>query len=108
HTRRIFHVPQALVDIYQQPSGHVNLNHHAVWQASEATLRDFGADYSEAARKVFRDKARLRFCTFERGHFREMLGMCVSLIQERGTRDSRLILNCFLWKLPCMRRWLVH
>jgi len=105
---RVFHVPEALVQIYQQPSGHVNLNALAVWRACEATLRDFGTAYSEVARQIFRARARLRFCTLESGHYREILTLCLALVRQQGMCDWRLILNCFLCKIPWLRRWLVH
>jgi hypothetical protein len=106
--RRVFHVPQGLVEVYQQETGHVNLNAQAVWRACEVTLREFGERYSETACRVFHDRARLRLSTLERGHLREMLAICADLVLRHGLRDTRLILNCFLYKLPWMRRWLVH
>jgi glycosyltransferase involved in cell wall biosynthesis len=106
--RRVFNVPEGLVDVYQQPNGHVNLNGQGVWDACEATLRDFGGVYSERARRLFRNRARLRFCILKSGHYPEILELCVALIRQQGIRDSRLILNCFLCKIPWMRRWLVY
>ena len=103
----IFHVPLALVNVYPQPGARVNLYAQGAWQACEATLRDFGENYTEVARSVFRDRGRLGFCKLERGHFREMLTICAALFRQRGVRDTRLILNCLLFRLPWMRRWLV-
>ena len=106
--RRIFNVPEPLVDVYQQDGEHVNLDARAVWQSCDAILREFGGEYSEDACRTFQNRARLRFCMLERGHLIEMAKLGIDLVRRGGLRDTRLILNGVLCKSRWMRRWLVH
>jgi len=107
-TKRVFNVRHALVEIYQQPTSHVNLNARAVWQACESILQEFGEEYSKAACAVFRERARLRLITLDRGHLRELVISCAVLLWRHRVRDVRLVLNCFLYKLPWTRQFVVH
>jgi glycosyltransferase involved in cell wall biosynthesis len=105
---KIFNVPQALVKVYQQATSHVNLNGRGIWESGEAILREFGTGYSETARRLFRERARMHFCKLDHGHLRELMALCVLLVLRHGMRDTRLILNCLLYKFPWMRPWLVN
>lgn len=105
---RVFNVSDTLVDVHQQPGGHVNLNARAVWRAHQTILRQFGSRYSEKAAAAFHTQGRLRYCTMEPGHGFEMLRICAGLARLRGLAERRLILNCLLWQIPWLRHWLIH
>jgi hypothetical protein len=105
---RIFNVPESLVDVYPQAGVRVNTNAEALWEASQAIYRDFASGYGPIAAETFLARAQLGYSKFQPGDFAGMVRVASKLVRLRGRKDLRFILNCFLFKLPLARRFLVH
>jgi hypothetical protein len=106
-TKRIFNVPQSLIDIFPQPRLRVNNNSQGMWQATEAIYRDFAPAYGVEAAEAFLARSQLGCLKLQPGGFRLMVKSACRLTRLRGRKELRFILNCFLFKVPFARRFLV-
>ena len=104
---RIFNVAESLVDVYPQPGPRVNTNAEGIWQASLAIHRDFAPAYPPLAAEAFLTRARLGYLKFQKGGVPEMAILAWKLSRLEGGKELRFILNCFLFKMPLARRFLV-
>jgi glycosyltransferase involved in cell wall biosynthesis len=104
---RVFNVPEALVDVYPQVQGRVNLHPEGTFRTLEAVYRQFAPAYGPATAKTFFLRAQLGYCKLRPGCWKEMVGVSVALLRHRGWKEIRLIVNSLLFKLPWLKRWLV-
>jgi glycosyltransferase involved in cell wall biosynthesis len=104
---RLFNIPDPLVDVYLQPGHRVNTNAEAAWKAAQAVHRDFGKYYAASVADAFLIRARLGYLKLQKGLSREMLRLSRGLLKVGGKGELRFILNCWLYRIPWLRRYLV-
>lgn len=105
---RIFNVAESLMDIYPQPVGpRVNTNALGLWEAAQSIYRDFAPAYGPVAARVFLARAQLGYLKFQKGGLQEMAKTAWRLSGLNGGKELRFILNCFLFRIPLARRFLV-
>ena len=105
---RIFNVAESLVDVYPQPGLRVNTNAQGLWQACQAIHRDFAPAYGPMAAEAFLTRSQLGYLKFQKGAFPAMAKLAWRLSRLRGQKEFRFIVNCFLFKIPLARRFLVN
>jgi len=104
---RIFNVSESLVDVYPQPGLRVNSNADGLRHACQAIYDDFAPAYGLEAAEAFMARADLGYLKFRKGRQREMAKLAWKLWRLRGGKELRFIINCFLFKIPLARRFLV-
>lgn len=102
---RVFNVPESLMDIYPQPRARVNTNADGVWTAMQAIYKDFGNLFSPEAKEFFLLRSRLTYYKLTSGNWGAMVQTASEIIKHRGLKETRMIANAFLFKIPVLR-WL--
>jgi len=105
--KRIFNVPESLVDVYPQPGPRVNANAEGLWQAALAIHREFAPAYGAHAAEAFLARARLGYLKLKPGELQETTKVAWRLWRLRGRKELRFIMNALLFKVPWARRLLV-
>lgn len=103
----VFNVAEPLIEVFPQAGLRVNTNAEGWWQANLAIYRDFGSAYSEVAAQTFLARARLGYLKLRSGSLGQMAKDASALLRLQGLREIRFILNCFLFKMPWARPFLV-
>jgi hypothetical protein len=106
--RRIFNVPESLVDVYPQPGERVNLDVEGIRLAKQMIQEQYAERYGITACEAFAARSELALLRLQRGGIPAMLTAARTLLRLRGRTELRFVLNCLLFKVPGLRRFLVH
>ncbi|MDB6026131.1 MAG: glycosyl transferase family 2 [Verrucomicrobiales bacterium] len=103
---QVFNIPEALIEVFPQRGPRVNTNAEGLWLTNQKIIQDFAHRYSARAISTFMARAQLQDLKLRPGGFGKTIRAATKLFLLRGPRETRLILNACLYKVPVLRSWL--
>lgn len=103
---RVFNVAESLMCIYPQVGPRVNLNAEAWLKANMAIYHEFAQSYAPNDARLFLARAELQDAKLRGGPL-TLMRKSLSVLKAGGMKESRLVINTFLFKFPLTRRLVV-